>query len=193
LEFKVKLVTAKKNPKARVAILGAALLMISVFLSLADGYEKYAEFAFAAALIALIGGAIYAKGDLADIEVSSSELLMSHLEIRIDNSIYPINQVQEMHFDVDGYDGMVAPGSIKTAGNTNGMDNYLDFSYLGEKIKCRFYLSGPQDVQQLGLLFRELYGNHVAFRESSRGWDTFMLEPVTKAQLEDMKAQYGYL
>jgi len=51
MEFQAPTVQNKKNPKARISVLGAVLLVVAVFLAMADGYEKYAIWTFGASIL----------------------------------------------------------------------------------------------------------------------------------------------
>jgi hypothetical protein len=97
---------------------------------------------------------------------------------------------------VDGYDGMYVEGSgnNQSRGRTySGMDNYVSFGYAGEKIECRFYLADARHVQLLGGVFKEFYAQRVPFTErDNAGWRTFLFEPVTDGQWEDMMIENGY-
>jgi hypothetical protein len=64
MEFQTKVVLGKKNPKARIAAVGAVLLVVAVFLSLIDGYKVYALWGFGVSVALLLLGAVLAKGIL---------------------------------------------------------------------------------------------------------------------------------
>ena len=193
MAFQTRLVVGKKNPKVRIAGAGAVLLVVSVFLTMAPGYNSYALWGFGVSVALILVGAVLAKGDLADIEVSDSDLVINVSEIRTGDSVYPLSQVEELVFDVEGYDGMIGKRfTSPEEGQINGMDNTVRFTFIGEKQDFRFYLSGPAEVQQLGLLFKELYEKRIPFEERRRGHRTFMFEAVTDEQLADRKLMNGY-
>ena len=194
MEFRTKIVEAKKNPKARLAVVGAVLLVVSVVLSLMNGYERYAMWGFGVAFILLIGGAIFGRGDLAFEAVSAKDLVINDTEIRVGETVYALGQVQDIDFMVVGYDGMQGRQYRgPSEGIINGMDNYLDFTFGGEQVKCYFYLAGPEAVQQLGLLFKEFYNKRINFVERNMGSKTYLFEPVTQKQWEDRMTENGYV
>ena len=101
---------------------------------------------------------------------------------------------------IEGYDGMVdtegyAPNAplSRTRGLLNGMNNYLNFKFGGEKVEWQFYLPDPQHVQQLGALFKGFYAKRIPFVERSETSDrTFLFEPVSKKEWEDRMIENGY-
>ncbi len=136
----------------------------------------------------------YAKGDLADVEVSAKDLVINDVEIRIGETVYPLGQVQDIDFMVEGYDGMQGRQYRgPSEGLINGMNNYLDFSASGESVRCYFYLAGQEAVQQLGLLFKEFYRKRINFVERNMGSKTYLFEPVTQKQWEDRMIENGYV
>ena len=197
MEFQTKIVEKKKNPRARVAMVGVGLFVVAMILSTVHGYEQYVLWVFGVAMVLLIGGAVYAKGNLSSIEVSPIDLVVNVSEIRIGETTYAVPQATDLKFVVEGYDGMRKPGSggsYQSNGSSyNGMDNYVSFEYGDQKIECRFYLPDPWHVQQLGGVFKELYARQVTFVERDLdGWRTFLFAPVTEGQWEDLMIENGY-
>jgi hypothetical protein len=196
MEFQTKIIGKKKNPRARVAIAGVFLLVAAMILALVRGYEHVAMWAFGVAMVVFVGGAIYAKGDLTHTGVSATDLVVNVSEIRMGAVAYPIGQIEELSFLVEGYDGMYVPGTgnRQSSGRSyNGMDNYLSFGCAGEKIECRFYLPDARHVQLLGGVFKEFYAQRVPFLErDTAGWRTFLFAPVTDREWEDMMIENGY-
>ena len=198
MEFQTKIIEKKKNPRARVAIVGVVLLVVAMILALIRGYEHAAMWTFGVAMVVLVGGAIYAKGDLTHIAVSPIDLVVNVSEMRIGEAAYPMGQIEELEFSVEGYDGMWIPGtgnnSYSNRGSSyNGMDNYISFGYAGEKVECRFYLPDAHHVQLLGGVFKEFYAKRIVFTERDvDGWRTFLFAPVTDGQWEDLMIENGY-
>jgi hypothetical protein len=120
--------------------------------------------------------------------------VISGLEIRIGTQIYPLSRVQDIDFEVEGYDGMIGKRlSSPEEGQINGMHNYLRFIVDGQKQVCQFYLAGPSAVQQLGLLFRGFYEKGTPFVERNGPYRTFLFKTVlTDEELRDMKIGAGY-
>ena len=197
MEFQTKIIEKKKNPRARVAIAGVVLLVAAMILALIRGYEQPALWTFGVAMVVLVGGAVYAKGDLTHIRVSPIDLVVNVSEMRIGEAAYPMGQIEELEFSVEGYDGMWIPGTGNSQHSResayNGMDNYISFRYAGEKVGCRFYLPDAVHVQLLGGVFKQFYAQRVPFTErDSDGWRTFLFAPVTDGQWEDLMIENGY-
>jgi hypothetical protein len=194
MEFRTKLVLGKKNKKARLSVLGALVLLVGVFMAMADGYERYALWTFVAGVVLLVVGAILAKGDLSDIEVSDSELVISRDGIRIGEEFYTMGLIQNMDFRVEGFDGMRGKSyDSPTEGIINGMDNYLTFEVAGEEISCIFYLPGPAKVQELGLLFRDFYAQKIHFIERNGAYRTFLFKTMSDKERGDAMMVNGYI
>ncbi|HVV05783.1 MAG TPA: hypothetical protein VHC96_16245 [Puia sp.] len=164
MEFQAPTVQDKKNPKARISAIGAILLVAAVFLAMVDGYEKYAMWTFGAAVLIFLVGVILAKADLTDIEVSNIIVLVVSSEgIRIGGRFFPMGQVQNIDFNIKGYAGMYVPDRAIVSTESDGMENYLRFEYMGQAEECRFYLHNAQHVQQLGLLFQRFQQELIPF------------------------------
>lgn len=202
--FQTKIITGNKNPRARIAWAGGGLLFLAMVLMCVDAYRRYGFWMFGLSIVVLGVGAFLTKGDLDLIEVSEIELQMGVDEIRVGETVYPLGQVTDIVFQVEGYDGMVDVEGYGTGQRgsrysgyqrlLNGMNNYLDFKIDGRKEEWQFYLGDPQQVQALGALFKELYARRIPFLERSVTNDrTFLFEPVTKRQWEDRMIEHGYL
>jgi len=164
MEFQAPTVQDKKNPKARIAAVGAGLLIVAVFLAMVDGYEKLAIWTFGAAVLTFLVGVVLTKADLTDIEVSNIIVLLINDEgIRIGSKFFPMGQVQNIEFRIEGYAGMYMPDLAIVSTDSDGTGNFLRFEYEGQLEKCRFYLHNPQHVQQLGMLFRSFQQQMIPF------------------------------
>jgi hypothetical protein len=187
MEFRAPTVQKKKNPKARISVLGAVLLVGAIFLALVDGYEDYATWTFAIAVIIFFVGAVLAKGDLTDVAVSQViQLEVSSSGVRIGNDLFKMSQMKNINFDIKGYAGM--PGAtnyLPADADSNGMGNYLRFGYLGEQVACRFFLYGPQHMQQLGILFKTFYKQRIPFVERIGLYQTFLFQPMSEKELKE--------
>jgi hypothetical protein len=199
MEFQTKIVEGNKNPRAKVVWAGAGLLFLAMILMCMDKYRNYGFWLFGLAVVVLIIGALFAKGDVDVIEISATDIVVNIEEIRVGDQVFPLAQVADIVFQVEGYDGMIdaegyAPGtSARRVGLLNGMNNYLDFKFGGEKQEWQFYLPDPQHVQQLGALLKEFYEKRIPFLERSvTSSRTFLFAPVTKKQWEDLMIEHGY-
>jgi hypothetical protein len=200
MEFQTKIIEGNKNPKARVAWAGGGLVFLAMVLMCNDHSRKYGFWLFGLAVIVLLVGAFLAKGDVDVIDVSATDLVVNAGEIRVRETVYPLSQVTDMVFQVEGYDGMLDPEGYvsrskysRVNGLLNGMNNYLNFTFEGEKQEWQFYLPDPEHVQQLGLLFKEFYAKRIPFLERSATSNrTFLFEPVNEKQWEDLMIVHGY-
>ena len=204
MAFQTKIIEVNKNPKAKVVWAGAGLLFLAMILMCMDKYRNYGLWLFGVAVVVLIIGAVFAKGDVDVIELSATDIIINTEEIRVGNTVFPLAQVEDIVFQVEGYDGMIdaegyargsLPGSsARRVGLLNGINNYLDFKFSGEKQEWQFYLPDPEHVQQLGALFKELYAKRIPFLERNvTNSRTFLFAPVTKRQWEDLMIEHGYL
>jgi hypothetical protein len=199
MQFQAKIVEGNKNPRARVVWAGGILVFVSMIMMCFEGSQRYGFWLFGLAIVVLIVGAILAKGDVDVIDVSATDLVVDISEIRIGETRFPLAQVSDLEFQVEGYDGMADPDgyarftSARRRDRVNGMNNYLDFKMGEEKQEWQFYLSGPQQVQELGALLKELYSKGIPFKEEDgTGHRTFLFEPVSEQQWEDRMIENGY-
>lgn len=206
MQFQTKIIVGNKNPNARIAWAGGGLLFLAMVLMCVDPLRRYGFWLFGMAVVVLLIGAFRSKGDVDVINVSDTDLVIGLDEIRVGNSIYPMAQVSGIQFQVEGFDGMGDPDGYSFSGyergynsygsrrgRVNGMDNYLDFVFNGEKQEWQFYLADAQQAQQLGALFKDLYARRVPFEERDRtGHRTFLFEPVSERELADRMIEYGY-
>jgi len=140
-------------------------------------------------------------GDVDAFNVSGTDLVVSIDEIRVGETVYTLTQVTDIQFQVEGYDGMVDPEGYalksrysRTSGLLNGMNNYLNFTFGGEKQEWQFYLVDPEHVQQLGALFKEFYAKRIPFVErSATSSRTYLFAPVSREKWEDLMIENGYL
>lgn len=98
MEFQTKIIEKKKNPRARVAFAGIVLLVMAMILAVIRGNEQAAMCAFGIGMVVLVGGAIYAKGDLSHTGISATDLVVNVAELRIGTVAYPIAQVDKLEF-----------------------------------------------------------------------------------------------
>lgn len=201
MEFQTKIVESNKNPKARIAWGGGIVIALSMILMCMDRYQHYGFWLFGVGVAVLVVGALVAKGDVDVMELSDTDMVVNLEEILVGETVYPLAQVSGIEFQVEGYDGMVDRQGYSSsdvplnrmAGLVNGMNNYLDFSFGGEKVEWQFYLADPQHVQQLGELFKEFYAKGIPFHECSQvSKRTFLFEPVSEKEWEDRMIVNGY-
>jgi len=134
------------------------------------------------------------RGDMLHHDVSDTDLVMSSERIVVGDQVYPISEMQNLDFWVEGYYGMTGPSFRPTRRNRlDGMENKLHFKVNGERHLYQFLLEDLLSMQQLGQVFRQLYENQTAFAERNRGGQTFLFQQVrSKKELEAMKREEGY-
>lgn len=133
------------------------------------------------------------------IDVSDIGLSVSPQEISVGDTVFPVAQLTEIVFQVEGYDGMLDPDGYargttnRRRGTINGMNNYLNFKFGDEKQEWQFYLPDAVHAQQLGALFKQFYSQHIPFEErDGTSYRTFLFEPVTREGLADRMIENGY-
>lgn len=201
MEFQTKIIEGNKNPKAKAVWVGGGLVFVAMVLMCVDKYRQYGLWLFGVAVVVLLVGAFLAKGDVDLIDVSATDIVVNAAEVRVGEAVYPLAQMTDIVFQIEGYAGMLDPeGYVSRSqysrynGLLNGMNNYLNFTFEGEKQEWQFYLPDPEHVQQLGALFKEFYGKHIEFVERSATSNrTFLFAPVTEAQWEDQMIGHGWL
>ena len=201
MQFQAKIVVANRNPNARIAWAGGGLLFLAMVLMCVDAYRRYGFWLFGVAVVVLLIGAVLSRGNVSAIDISDIELTVSPQEMSVGDTAFPVAEVTDMVFQVEGYDGMVDPdgysrdtlGGSGRRGTVNGMNNYLNFKFGGQKQEWQFYLADAQQAQLLGALFKEFYSLRIPFVErDGTGYRTFLFEPVTTAGWEDRMIENGY-
>jgi hypothetical protein len=197
MEFQTKVIVSKKNFRARISDIGGILFFGSILLAVLlnkTGYEEYPFWTVGAGLILLIVGGILAKRDLSYIQMSDTDLVVSSQGIRIGDQFYPLGQMENLDFWVEGYYGMPGP-RFKSwkRGQMNGMENKVHFRMDGERHLHQFYLADLISMQQLGQVFREFYEKRIPFAERNRGGPTFLFQQInSKKEMEEAKRREGY-
>ncbi|HEY4108688.1 hypothetical protein [Puia sp.] len=200
MQFQTKIIEGNKNPNAWIAWAGGGLVFLAMIVMCIKSYQRYGFWMFGVAVVVVGVGAFLARGNVEAIDVSAVDLTVSTGEIRIGETVYPLAQVSDIVFQVEGYNGMLDPEGYtfnarsRRSGILNGMNNYLNFRVGEQKEEWQFYLADPAQVQQLGALFKEFYARRIPFLERSiTNNRTFLFAPVSKQQWEDKMIENGYL
>ena len=195
MSFQTKIVESSKNPNAKIAWAGGGLIALAMILMSQGDYLEIGVLLFGIGVILLVIGAVAAKGDVAALQVSDTDISISADGIRVGDDVYSLKLVSDLEFHVEGYNGMANPYSYNRSSQrcVDGMNNRVCFHLLNEEVEWRFYLADPQQVQQLGALFKDLYAKGIPFLEAGPGGDrTFLFEPVSQQEWEDRMTVNGY-
>jgi len=200
MEFQTKLVNPRKNTGAHLMQAGGVLIFCTIIslrmLNRLNGnaYVILALLGLGGGIALLLIGRRSTRGDMLHHDVSDTDMVMSSERIVVGDQVYPISEMQNLDFWVEGYYGMTGPSFRPTRRNKlDGMENKLHFKVNGERHLYQFLLEDLLSMQQLGQVFRQLYANQTAFAERNRGGQTFLFHQVrSKKELEKMKREEGY-
>jgi hypothetical protein len=193
MEFRTRVVISRRNKRAYIAYAGLVITAASLLLVFIPTLSSYIPYVFGTGVGVIVIGALIARGDVRNYGLSEDELIVSVEGIKVADIFYPMKMVKAMDFNVEAYDGMyVNDGAMVSGSNSDGMTNELRFESGGATVKCGFYLSGKQHVQQLAQLFDGFYQLHIPFVEHNRNTRTYVLQMLTGSELEEFKKKYGY-
>ena len=203
MEFQSRIFVKVSNPGARVADLGGILFIASIVLAVVlkllkvwDSYAYYCLYVLGLGILCMITGRIIAKGNMFTIGLSDTELVVAENGIRVGEEFYPHDQLSDLDFWVDGYEGMgliVRGRGYVRRRKYHGTGNKIHFRVNGRKHLYQFYLPDLNSMNNLGQVFRKYYERRIPFRECNRGGPTFLFQQVrSKSELEDMKRKEGY-
>lgn len=194
MEFRTKIVISRRNKRAYIAYAGLFIAAASLLLVFIPSLDSYIPYVFGTGIGVVVIGAVIARGDMRNYGLSEEELIVSAEGIKVRGVFYPMKMVKAMDFNVEAYDGLyVNDGAMVSGSNSDGMTNDLKFESGGAVVKCGFYLSGKQHVQQLAGVFDTFYQLHIPFVERNRNNRTYMLRILNERELEEFKRQYGYV
>ena len=194
MEFRTKIVKKRKNKKAYVAYAGLFIAASSLLLVFIPSMQDYIPWVFGVGIAIVVIGAVIARGDVANYGLSEEELVVSATGISVAGQYYPISQLKNIDFNVEAYAGLyVNDGAMVSGANSDGMTNGLSFETGGKKVDCGFFLKNKLHVQQLAIVFNELYERHIPFIERNRSTRTYMFQILTERELVEFKKSYGYV
>jgi hypothetical protein len=194
MEFRTKLVIKRKNKRAYLAYAGLFIAASSLILVFIPSMEDYIPWVFGIGIAIVVIGAVIARGDVANYGLSEEELVVSASGIRIGGQHYPLNQLTNIDFNVEAYAGLyVNDGAMVSGSNSDGMTNGLSFEVGGKTVDCGFFLENKLHVQQLAVVFNELYERHVPFVERNRSTRTYLFQILSEKELVEFKRRYGYV
>jgi hypothetical protein len=193
MEFRTKLVIKRKNKRAYIAYAGLFIAASSLILVFIPSMEDDIPWVFGVGIAIVVIGAVIARGDVANYGLSEDELVVSLAGISVGSQRYPMQSITNMDFNVEAYAGLyVNDGAMVSGSNSDGMTNGLTFEVEGRKIDCGFFLENKMHVQQLAMVFNELYERHIPFVERNRSTRTYMFQILNERELVEFKRRYGY-
>ncbi|HEY4062773.1 MAG TPA: hypothetical protein VGM30_12780 [Puia sp.] len=193
MEFRTKLVIKRKNKRAYIAYAGLFIAASSLILVFIPSMEDDIPWVFGVGIAIVVIGAVIARGDVANYGLSEEELVVSLAGISVGSQRYPMQSITNMDFNVEAYAGLyVNDGAMVSGSNSDGMTNGLTFEVEGRKIDCGFFLENKMHVQQLAMVFNELYERHIPFVERNRSTRTYMFQILNERELVEFKRRYGY-
>ena len=200
MEFQTKLVNPRKNNGARLMEAGGVLIFCTIISlrmlhRLNPGvYLMFALLGLGGGIALLLIGRRRTNGDMLHHEVTDTDLVVSSEKIVVGDQVYPISEMENLDFWVEGYYGMTGPSFRPTRRHRlDGMENKLHFKVNGQRHLYQFLLEDLLSMQQLGQVFRQLYANQTAFAERNRGGQTFLFQQIrSKRELEEWKRKEGY-
>jgi hypothetical protein len=193
MEFRTKLVITRRNKKAYVAYAGLFIALSSLLLVFIPSANDYIPYVFGTGIAVVVVGALVARGDVRNYGLSAEDLVVSMEGITIGSVFYPLQMISDMDFNVEAYNGLyLNDGAMIAGSNSDGMTNELSFTAGGAKVTCGFYLESKLHVQQLGVLFDELYRRHIPFIERNRYRRTYLFQLLSDKEVEEFKRRYGY-
>lgn len=204
MQFETRIFVKVGNPGARVADLGGFLLFFSflfgavvLYYNLNASWYYFSLIGLGLGVIALIIGRIMTKGNMFDIGLSDTALVVADEGIGIGNKWYPIDQVADLDFMIEGYDGQptIRLGRIflrRRRRGLTGANNKIHFRAGGERYLYQFYLPDRLSMQQLGQVFWIYYERQVPFGECNRMGRTFLFRPIrSNRELQALRKSAG--
>jgi len=192
--FRTKTVVSRKNKKAYVAYLGLLIALSSLICVFIPGFQDYIPWVFGTGVVVVVIGAFIAKGDITDYGLSEEDLVVNTNGISVGGQYYPMNQVRDLDFNVEGFAGMhVDDNAMPVGASSDGMTNQLLFKVDGRKITVGFYLESGMHARQLGAVFEELYERHIPFIERNKSNRTYLFQYLSPEELQEFKKKYGYV
>jgi len=208
MQFQSRIFVKVKNPGARVADIGGALVIVSMVSEAGLAAFKVPRYflvyplgLLVLSILCMIIGRIIARGNMFSIGLSDTDLVVAEDGVRVGNEFFPLEQITDLDFMIEGYDGQptvrwgrgILIFLSSKRGRLSGANNKIHFRAGGQRYLHQFYLSDQLAMQQLGQVFRIFYERGVPFGECNRGGSTFLFQQVrSKGELAELKSKYGY-
>jgi|SRR5580658_162805 len=204
MQFQTRIFVPVRNPGARIVNFAGPLMVGGIFLTgilralkVPESYKDYSLGLIGIGILCWIVGRIVAKGNLFTIGLSDTDLVVAEDGVRVGNEFYPLEQITDLDFMIEGYDGApsIRRGIVifRRPAGLSGANNKIHFRAGGKRYLYQFYLPDQLFMSQLGQVFRIFYERGVSFGECNRGGPTFLFNQVrSKKELEELKSRYGF-
>src|ERR1700743_1242298 len=116
MEFRTKIVIARRNKKAYVAYAGLFIALSSLLLVFIPSANDYIPYVFGAGIAVVVVGALIARGDVRNYGLSPEDLVVSLEGITIGPVHYPLQMVSHMDFNVEAYNGLYVNDGAMVSG-----------------------------------------------------------------------------
>jgi hypothetical protein len=117
MEFRTKLVVARKNKKAWLAYAGLLIAASSLVLVFIPSMSDYIPYVFGTGIGLVVIGALIARGDVTTYGLSEEDLVVGSAGIRVGERHYSLNQVVNLDFDVQAYEGLYVNDGAMISGS----------------------------------------------------------------------------
>jgi len=192
LEFKSYIIKTNEDKTTNNTWYIVAFGIIACLAFAAFGMYSISTFIFTAVVIIILVVAFVKKGNIQPLQISKEQIVLTPASVRIDQKTYKISEISEIVFIVHSFNGMNYSQGGKSYETSNGMDNYLSFSYLGLPENCQFYLNSKKHALDLCAVLREYYRAKIPIIEKDmNGGRTWLLKRIeTKAEFEIFKTRH---
>lgn len=189
MEFRTRRVITTPKKKAWLAYTGLLVALSSLLFVYLPVPRSYITVIFVTGVILILIGAFIAKGNISLVALSEDDLVVTPEKLSLEGQEYPMKEIKQLSFNVNGYAGMQDPYS---AYKLDGMANELQFQWKGQGQTVRFYLNSKEHVRILGELFKIFYEQHIPFIEMTGTTRTYLFRDLDEEQLAEFKKKYGY-
>ena len=192
LEFKSYIIKPNEDKTTNNTRYFVGIGIIACLAFAAFGMYSISTFIFAAIVIIILVIAFAKKGNIQASQISQEQIVLTPVSIRIDQKNYKISEISEIVFTVHSFNGMNYSDGTSNYSTSDGMDNYISFSYLGLPENCQFYLNSKKHALDLCAVLREYYRAKVPIIEKDmNGSRTWLLKRMeTKAEFEIFKKRH---
>src|ERR1700743_321233 len=116
MEFRTKLVIARRNRKAYVAYAGLFIARSSLLLVFIPSMNDDIPYVFGTGIAVVVIGALIARGDVRNYGLSGEDLVVSTEGIKVGALFYPLKMVRGIDFNVEAYEGMYVNDGAMVSG-----------------------------------------------------------------------------
>ncbi len=192
MEFKSYIIKTNEDKTTNNTQYFVAIGIIACLVFAALSMYNMATIIFAAVVIIVLVIAFAKKGNIQAYQISHEQFVLTPTSIRIDQKTYKISEISEIVFTVHSFNGLNYSDGSSNYKTSNGMDNYLSFSYRRLTENCQFYLNSKKHALDLCAVLREYYRAKIPIIEKDmNGSRTWMLKRMeTKAEFEIFKTRH---